>query len=447
VTAFLVLVLSISACRKDEQNLGIGILPDEDGLVIGRDTIFPVTSIFKADSIKTSNLAEAFIGAYTDPVFGQTNVVFNFELELPGNNLDLGDPNFIIVDSVVLGIKTTSRLMGSLQPMEFVLEELSEPLYEDSIYFSNEQAAVFSENLVDAPGSLTPITNASVLMRGDSVFDELRIKVSNSLGERIVNAPTNTPDVFDNDEIFQEFLYGLSLRTNTANGASIGIDPNSILSALNIYYRNTEDPLDPDTTFVSFQIDDNSAYFNQISRDYSISQFGDFTGELLNPQYAYLQGINGIMSKLNISDIYTEELGDPNLALSQAELILPLADGMNDNYSLPPILFISTGNRTDSLKIVEDDLTSFRAGGFYDSSLDAYVFSLPFHAQNIYSEFIQDESLWISVNPPATLRDLYSAGIATFTDRLIDQRRVVLNTSSSSQDVSKNMRLVLTYSE
>ncbi len=445
LTAFLVLVIFISdSCKKDDQTIGLGVQPEGDGLNIFQDSVLFTASLYKADSMRTDEIAEAFLGNYDDDQFGLTKTVFYGQLELPGNDLDLGSPENLLLDSVILTVRTTQRIIGSLEMQSFSVFELNEDLYNDSLYYSNRQAETLMDDLVIPGEDVIAITNATNITRGDSVHTVISIPLVQEIGQRLLNESGSV--VFEDNESFQSFFKGLAINSNTADGGVFGIDPNDGLTSLNIYYRNATEA-EEDTLSVSFQFDNNSAYYNYFDRDYTTSVFGDFEGSLESNDKIYLQGIDGLMARLSVDDFPVDIIGDSSLVISSAKLVMPLANDVNSKYSIPSVLYLSAGNVRDSLKIIEDQIFGLSLDGFYDIVEGAYVFDLPLHFQNIILESSDLESLWISVNPPERLREFLD-GASYWNRFFIEPKRVILNgPNSNSQNATENMRLILTYSE
>ena len=179
LTAFLVLVIFLSdSCKKDDQTIGLGVQPEGDGLNIFQDSVLFTSSLYKADSMRTDEIAEAFLGNYDDDQFGLTKTVFYGQLELPGNDLDLGAPENLLLDSVTLTIRTTQRIIGSLEMQSFSVFELNEDLYQDSLYYSNRQAETLLSDLVVPGEDVIDITNATNITRGDSVHTVISIPLA-----------------------------------------------------------------------------------------------------------------------------------------------------------------------------------------------------------------------------------------------------------------------------
>ncbi len=443
MTAFLVSCIFFS-CKKDEQTVGLGLQPDSDGLNIFQDSVFFSGSILKGDSIRTDELGESFLGNYLDEEFGQSRSTFYGQLELPGNNLDLGLPENLILDSVVLTFRSTQRILGGLEAQSFSVYELDEDLYQDSLYYSDRVALTTSTDIVRIGDDVVGLTNATDITRGDSIFEVIRIPLENSFGQLLLNESGGS--VFENNESFQSIFKGLAVQSNTLDAGIIGLDINDDLSGLTLYYRDTT-LAETDTTDVTFPFDNSSAYYNYYERDYNSSIFGNPQMEIENNELVYLQGLDGTIAKFDVIDFPEYLIGDSNIVVSSAELIVPIDENLNDKYPIPPGLFISVGNSLDSLKILEDQIFGSSIGGSYDSSRDAYVFNVSLHIQNILKGTAEVEPLWLSVNPPERLTEfLDNAGF--FSRLFIDQRRVILNgPNSNSQNPSDNMRLVLTLSE
>lgn len=444
MTAFLVLsVAIISSCRKDEQTIGLSSQPNSDFLSVNQDTISLTAVLKSTDSIRTNLLAESFIGRYRDPVFGITNTVFYAQLELPGSNLDLGNPDSLEVDSVVLTLKTTGQIHGVPYLADISVFELSEPLFRDTTYYSDDVVQTFTNDLKRDDVNLIRLTNGTQFMRSDSLYSAVRIPLETSVGENWLDQLGT--DVLANDSSFQNFFRGIAVVTNS-NGAVLGIDPNSILSAVNIYYRDNGVIID--TLETSFQIDNSSTYFNQISHDYSGTMFPDLTIDVDANDLIYLQGIGGVRAKINFSALDLEIIGTPESVLSKAELIMPINNLNTNSYPPPTNLFLSTGQTSDSLTIIIDQLASINIGGTLDFSNEQYVFNCTQHIQRILLGELDLKPFWLSVNPPNNLQALFSTSFSSYNSALPKLNRVVLNGPLYElTDPVQNMRLVVTYSE
>ncbi|MFK7755540.1 MAG: DUF4270 family protein [Flavobacteriales bacterium] len=442
MTAFLVLsAIVISSCKKDEQTIGLDAQPDSDFLTVNQKTVALSAELLRTDSIRTNLLAESFIGHYRDPEFGETNTIFYAQLELPGSNLDLGNPDSLEVDSVILTLKTTGQIHGNPFLADVSVFELSESLFRDTTYFSDDVVQTFSNDLKRDDVNLVRLTNGTDLMRSDSLYSAIRIPLDNEIGENWLNQ-FSTP-ILENDSSFQNYFKGIALVTNTA-GAVLGIDANSSLSAVNIYYRDNGVIID--TLETAFQIDNGSTYFNFIEHNYSMASFS-VPNDSSN-QEIHLQGMGGVRAKLDLSQLETEIVGTPGTVLAKAEIIMPIRNLNSTVYPPPFNLFLTTGEIADSLSIVLDQLATINIGGTLDISEEEYVFNCTQHIQRILQDELELKPFWLSVNPPSSLQSLFSASFSSYNSALPKINRVVLNgPESSSIDPVQNMRLVLTYSE
>lgn len=445
--AFLFSLFIFNSCKDDLNNVGIGIQPEEDFLTVTLDTLEFNVSMYRADSLSvTQGVVFPQIGTYTDPDFGVTKNVFYTQFDLPGANLDLGNPDSLEVDSVVLVVTTTQRHYGSLIPQEMLISELAEDYFEDSTYYSNTNLAVLGGNLI-APGSeLTTVSNAGLFTYGDSIYSEINFKLDNALGDRFLDQSGETP--FNSDEDFQEFFKGVSLESVSEDGALISIFPSASNAGIFVYYRDNGVVLD--TLSVFFPMNNESS-FSATTHDYSSTTFGDFSTPISGAENIYLQGVEGVLAGVEISNIATLETTDLS-AVNRAELIIPVVPNSTLNYSPPSVIYLLANYTAEESEFVADMCNGLAIGGLYDEDENAYVFNMSLHL----GEMIKGEVLpefWLSTNIPDNIEiesacesQLIQAGI--LFPSFIEERRVILcGPDYSPQDESQNMRINITYSE
>ena len=448
--AIVALVISFNSCRKDDQNIGLSIQPESDILSTSKDTVLLSAKMLKADTIKTSGLLFPFIGNYADPDFGNTSTTFYTQFELPGGNLDLGNPDTLEIDSVVWTLQTTQSHYGSLQPQDFSVFMLAEGISADSAYYSQHITDLDSENLIEPGFEVVSVSDASLISNGDSALNPIRIRLQNTVGQNILDQFGIEDGPLSDDDAFQEFFKGLALQSNTTNGGLISIYPAGAFSSMNIYYRDLGDVID--TSEVQFQMSSNTANYFSINHDYSSASFADFPDSVEANDVLYLQGINGIHSKISLPEILDQNLTDGK-QISLAELIIPVEPNSSYyNYSPPSQLFLYSTYDEEEAFFVRDMCEGLPVGGIYNDDLNAYVFNLTLHVTDI----VQGEEtpeFWIASNLLPNLM-LTGTCFQTLTSNLIlpqlslkNERVVLCGPQYNPQNESENMRLILTYTE
>ena len=445
--AFAVLTLLFSSCKDDINNVGLGIQPEEDLLSIQLDSLDFQVNLYRADSIKASGaIVFPQIGTYTDPIFGTVRRELYSQLELPGSNLDLGNPDSLEIDSVVLVLQSTQRHYGTLLPQELTVTELANDIYADSTYYSNSIIPTLTENLIEPSFEVVPVSDGNLFNNGDSVNTEIRIKLKNSLGQLFIDQYDQEP--LESSENFQDFFKGVSIKSSSLNGGLVSVFPSGLSSGIFVYYRDNGVVLD--TLDVLFPFNNSSA-FSTTTHDYTSTPFGNLDIPAEANNLIHIQGIEGTLAHVEITNLSNLNITDIT-GLNRAELIVPVLNNSTLSYAPPSVLYMLGSNDEESSEFITDMCSGLGTGGFYDSDLEAYVFNITLHL----IEMIEGNAVpefWFLPNIPSNINlpDACPA-IANFTDLVnpffLDERRVVLcGPNFSSQDSSQNMRITVTYSE
>jgi len=374
----------LSACKKDEGDLGLQVLPDED-LLHGTyvDTFSLITYTEREDSLRTDELSKNLLGSYVDPVFGKTTAGFYTQLRLSANNPTFDVPN-IVVDSVVLQL-VYEGYYGNIDAQTFNVYEVLDTLYTDSAYYSNSFADTGATDLVD-PSSQTQtpdIYNYVSFPSGDSAKPQLRLRLNNALGQNIINE-SGTGNLADND-VFTKFFKGLYVTVNNPSqfpgqGAILSLNTTDADSKLTIYYRDTNLG---DTLEFDLLINENCARFNNIKHDYSGTAVeAELNDSTFGQQFFYLQAGAGLTSVVKIPNITNLSANGP-VVVNKAELIIPVQYYTIDPLSPPLKAFIFGIDSLGENYITDDYNFGNYTGDAYDNSKKQYVFTLTRHITDL----------------------------------------------------------------
>ena len=240
-TFLFALFLGVS-CKKKESGIGLNGL-DEDALLNseGIDTFSLITFTIEDDSVITKDPASAVLGAYNDPKFGLMSAEFYTQLRLSGVNPNFGDISTITVDSIILGLEY-SGYYGDFSPLTLEVNEITESLSKDSLYYAFSSLSYNSTNLIE-PGyeTITPDPSGITVIGEDTVDAQLRIRLRNSLAEDLIDEAANG-SAFASNDAFLEYFKGLHVRTTNAppssgNGGIFYFNLNDPLSKMTIYYE------------------------------------------------------------------------------------------------------------------------------------------------------------------------------------------------------------------
>ena len=381
--AYLIIGTAILACN-DPNVVGIN-LPDSAKFTINNDSIenFVLTTVVE-DSLRSDESINLLLGQITeDPIFGENTGAFCQQMLLPANNIE--EISNIVVDSVFITY-TYSDFYGDLnenEDLEISVHELEESIYKDSIYYSDYTPIYNSTNLA---------VNKFIIEGDSNSSPYLKIQLSNSFGEQIINA-SGSDDMID-DEAFLEFFKGFYVEA-TASNTIMYLNPIADKSRFSIFYHE----IDIDTA-ISFDCD----FSGDAAR---INIFNKKTIDTtLNSDYRYIQSMGGHKIEFIFTDLPSIQQKVEGKSINRVTVDLETTEG--DIYAPHEKLFLV--RETNDGKIVF--LTDFTIEGesHFGGELKDGIYSF-----NITRYFVQ------LLNNPEYTDKLYilSSGAAANANRTI----------------------------
>lgn len=368
-----------SACHKPEAELGLDVLPPEDALgtaVI--DTTHITAWTVLPEPGKTSSLSRNVLGTYLDPDFGLVTTGLVTQVRLSTNNVGIGvSPDTLICDSLVLSLAydATGYGYGNRDPQGFHVFRISEDLYLDSIYHSDDVPTSIPSDLLAGPRSSYDIDPfQGPLIGGDTLSPQLRLRLSNELGRELLDH-WNTQE-FTTNENFLAFFKGLMVIPNA--DASVPYQQAALYfnllnpdSKLTLYYHSP-------TTSSSFDF-----IINASSVRYTITRFDHdlalqpglplaLSDTSLGQQRIYIQALGGLRGELRFPGL--ENYADAGFgALAKAELILPIEGNYFPLYAPPSQIFVFRKDAEGKDVAIPDQIpASNQVGGLYDADEKVY---------------------------------------------------------------------------
>ena len=390
--AYLIIGTAILACN-DPNVVGIN-LPDSAKFTINNDSIenFVLTTVVE-DSLRSDESINLLLGQITeDPIFGENTGAFCQQMLLPANNIE--EISNIVVDSVFITY-TYSDFYGDLnenEDLEISVHELEESIYKDSIYYSDYTPIYNSTNLA---------VNKFIIEGDSNSSPYLKIQLSNSFGEQIINA-SGSDDMID-DEAFLEFFKGFYVEA-TASNTIMYLNPIADKSRFSIFYHE----IDIDTA-ISFDCD----FSGDAAR---INIFNKKTIDTtLNSDYRYIQSMGGHKIEFIFTDLPSIQQKVEGKAINRVTVDLKTIE--DNNYASHEKLFLV--RETNEGKIVF--LTDFTIEGesHFGGELKDGIYSF-----NITRYFVQ------LLNNPEYTDKLYilSSGAAANANRtILDYSKININ--------------------
>lgn len=404
---FLCAVISIliCSCTNESSMIGLNVLPKKDLLDAKyNDTTSIVSYTVKSDSVRTDHAIQFefnnqghynnFLGSYNDPVFGKTTTSIYTQLSLPNNitNLYLGNPDSLLLDSVVLSLAYRGEYYGNLDVQTIKIYRLNDALSLDSSYYSNRNLNYSSEESANI--SFIPNPFDSVSVAGVKRGPHLRIKLDKQLGNDILGHGN-----FADNTAFIDFFKGLYITPGNAvqesgKGSILYLKIPDPLSALTLYYKKKSTP---DTSYqYSFDINNTSARFNHYEHVFSSTINEQLNDHSLGQNLIFVQSTAGLKAKIIFPFLKNWVKPGP-VSVNKAEIILKVDPSFATSpYFPPPELFIvgidSLGRNT-SIPDFSEGFSYY--GGSYDPINKSYTFNVARYVQSVLDGKRKDYGLAI----------------------------------------------------
>lgn len=347
ILLFTAVVAVLSSCKKinESTTLGDDIIPGVDG-VTTFDTILTVEAfneLFTAtnDSLISFRADNHILGYISnDPLFGKTNAKIFLELKPPFYKWlfsGVSNPDSLYFDSCVLVLGWRGTYGDTTVKQRIEVRELNQAVEFriDSAYQIREDGFSVT-NFLGFKDIFPYELNDSVKVFRDTTVNQLRIRLDNTFGEKLLKGPGfDTSGAYASDSAFKTKLRGFAIEANQGFGGNalmaFGLtnEPNTKLA---IYYRYTKNGK-TDTTVSYFEFTAFSAQHNYIDR------FGFAGTPLLAAQggippdnLVYLINAPGSYATLKIPDL--RNLG--NRIVHRAELIVEQVYDVSDKTFIQP---------------------------------------------------------------------------------------------------------------
>jgi hypothetical protein len=426
---FLVLVFLLTDCKDDPNSLGLDVQPPFDKIEVRSfDTTKVVAYSQFVDSVRTDETSVNLLGSLKDPVFGVSTAEIYTQFRLAATSHVFGETDEF--DSLILTLDPISIYGDSSSAMTVRVYEISEQIFLDSSYYSDDSKEVYPELLCEK--TFIPDLINDVVTPDDTLDPHIRLDLTSltpSLATKLITCPA---DSMTTNASFQNYFYGLFVEVEpaTSSGSILSIDLMSTLSEMALYYHNDT----VDSLSFRYPININSARFGQFTHDYTQ---GDalFQSQLidedttLGQNLCYIQALSGVKVFVRFPEL-KEYFGDTTVAINEARFFL------NNAEADPPLgiarqLVMVKKKEDGSFDVLDDQLNGLDYyGGIYDEDSQGYWFRI--------TSSIQD--LVLSEDPDYGYEIILSGGA-------INAERVVLNGTLPTEEelIDDRMKLVVTY--
>ncbi|RYY98682.1 MAG: DUF4270 family protein [Chitinophagaceae bacterium] len=474
---------AISSCRKinEATELGGGLVPPVDNINTF-DTVLDVHSnnvLRGDDSAFVGPSDEMAIGALNnDPEFGKTtaDLYFHFGPTVYKRYPFVHRDSLPTIDSVVLSIGYTGNYYGDTSAqVTFNVAEITDAEFKDSSnYAVNHAPFQTGASLGSKTFRLRELNDSVPIGIARDTFkvaNVVRIKLNNSIGERLKNTDTSVIGSFNSYGNFYRDFKGIAVTASSAENA-IGYFTlaDTVKTRLIVYYHEAAGQV-RDTSSASFphgiygagyqttsgssnDLKPRGTQANLIQR----TPGGPFQAALgngiANDEVVYIQSEPGSGATIHIPGLSTLS----NRVVHRAELIVTREPNVANNlFPAPPNLLLARGSGLDTLRGVTDDsLTATIPSGSVNASLfggnlmddGTYRFNLTRHVQGIITNARPNDTLFLFAPFRYILKDTRFFGgqrAITVLPRIAYGRVAV--SGGAFADRTRRMRMRIVYSK
>lgn len=413
-------LFSLQACKEpiiEDTNL----LTGDDDLGLAKDTLHTKVYTDYEQAVAANNVTVGVLGTISDVNFGNTYAGFYAQCQLTSNNISFGESP--VLDSVVLSLKYNGTYGKFDQPVTVSVYELSQMLNDSTSYKTND---AFSVNIppIGQVNGFTPNVTDSVSVLNGTFPPNLRISLSSTFGNKILQADTNV--LRDNSSFLNLFkgFYVTTASSLTGNGLAY-IDLRSSVTGITMYYHNNYD---------------DSLYYTLPISGVTVNHFDNvYTGTpvattLNNPspageQKMYIQAGCGLKGKILITDL---DSLPKNIAINKAEIILS-QPAQDTQYTAPLVLNLYRVDDAGKPQLLEDDGSDGFGGTRITENVDGisivrYRFNIKRYFQKLLQGVYSNKGFYLQSLAPNS-----------------NSERVVIDNSAS--DKNYQITILVTYTK
>ena len=291
----------LSGCNDDLTQVGTGIQPENDRPLVYADTFYMKAKTVQTDSVYARTIYGS-LGEIYDPLYGNLKSDFMCQFYCPENYRFKYTPHEGRIDSFEFSLYYSRYWTGdSLTPMREQKYEVTTPLARD--FYTN----IDPEQFCDMQKSLgMQIYTARNLSVSDSLWNatnsngvqsyqpNITIRMPKEVGQRFYDATIQTPEVFTDQNTFNQFFPGIYVTNTYGTGNILNIES----AQMKIFYKYTvKGSADQDSLVYANEI------FSATSEVIQLNRFKNTDiSHLLKPNdsIAYLKSPAGVYTLLTI---------------------------------------------------------------------------------------------------------------------------------------------------
>jgi len=392
IGAFLLVVYMVYGCKKEDETLGMNLLPGVIAIETRyfQDSTTISSFTFRDEKIKVSGPRYNLVGSFNDPLFGYTSGYFAAQYRLQYY------PNYepdATLDSLILQMSYKYVYGDTLTPQTLLVHELTDSLSYNSSYLSSYNLKnIASPEIIGSLDFIPKFRTDST--KTDTTAQILRIPLDPSLGNRLLKM--DSLDMVSNDKFITVFK-GLLVETAPVSrkGSLLRVDaPSSVLVA---YYHTAKH----DSLGYGYRVTANSADVSGYVHDYSSAPFfANMNQETVQDTLVFLQPTGGTKVKINIPGLTTWK-DSTNYVINKATLTIHVDTLISDfkRFEIPPNIYLMNILDDGTEELPQDGTQSLSYyGGIYNPVKGTYTFNIAQHLQLVTTGKIQSDGTTKKIN-------------------------------------------------
>ena len=307
----------IAVSCTDPNTIGLEVQPPSDTIIISSDTSANFTVITESeDSLRTDEALNLILGNINDPIFDSAKAWFYTQILLTENNTDLGDNP--IVDSVVLSYTYSGYYGNELENFnnDLMIRRLDQPIYKDSIYYSNFSDFDNGEDLF-----------LSCMLNTDELNPLLQVNLSVPFAQDLFNSFGN--EAFVDNETFLTHFNGLSVSCDEDENTMLYLNHDGSNSYLKIYYHNE----DSDSLSLDFELGGDAARINLFNSK-------PLENLVQEDDKIYIQSLAGYKATIAVNNTDSIKAMLAGKAINKVTMTFDVEQGSTDEYAAHDKLFL-----------------------------------------------------------------------------------------------------------
>jgi len=337
----LVIIVNWGCTKLDTTNLGSDLIPAVDNVHTFSDTLDIQTSqgIFN-DSFRIDRTVNNVLGVINgDELIGSTTANIFFQVKpsfFPFYYGNAGDTILPTLDSAFLCLNYLGFWGDSITPQQLEVYTIDDRQFSDSAYHYHKidyEPAMLGPMIGTANVDIRKLKD-TVRTRGDSMTNQIRIKLDQSFAQNFFNGDTLP---YKSDSLYRSKFHGFAVKATSGN-ALMYISLTDVKTRMELYYKRKlkgSGKLDTTSTYLTVNSNTFGTIFpssssNYIHRNYSSSVTAP------SPNNLFLVTGPGTYANLNIPALSTLS----NRIVHRAEIYFEqdpdFAGGLDDSLFSPP---------------------------------------------------------------------------------------------------------------